>query len=294
MPEFTLSVCGPVSWNHILVLDTLPAPVPHMQFARDAWWTVGGTSAGKALHLQALGRHPVLHALIADDDAGRSVSRSLAAAGVEVRAYPSEHTESHVNLMDPTGGRVSLYVQVPTAPSDEAVAQAARGMSRSTHAIVDLSPFGAAVLATLSAAPSKPMIWADLHDYDGTSEFHEPFVRHSDVVFMNDDAVDDPWQLLDSCLARGPRLAVCTRGAQGAIALEAGGRRTSVPAAAVGVIADTNGAGDAFMAGFLDAYARGANVAASLSAGAEQAVVALTTRHLHPLLDAANPEHDRS
>lgn len=41
-------VCGPASWNHLISLDRLPEPVPHMQFAESAWHTVGGTSAGKA------------------------------------------------------------------------------------------------------------------------------------------------------------------------------------------------------------------------------------------------------
>jgi hypothetical protein len=48
-------VCGPASWNHLISLDRLPEPVPHMQFAESAWHTVGGTSAGKAAHLAALG-----------------------------------------------------------------------------------------------------------------------------------------------------------------------------------------------------------------------------------------------
>ena len=48
-------VCGPASWNQLILLDHLPEPVPHMQFARRSWQTVGGTSAGKALHLADLG-----------------------------------------------------------------------------------------------------------------------------------------------------------------------------------------------------------------------------------------------
>ena len=39
-------IAGPASWNSIVVLDRLPEPVPHMQFAEDSWETVGGTSAG--------------------------------------------------------------------------------------------------------------------------------------------------------------------------------------------------------------------------------------------------------
>ena len=47
---------------------------------------------------------------------------------------------------------------------------------------------------------------------------------------MSDDSADDPWDLMRSCLERGPRLAVCTRGADGAIALESSGARHEVSA----------------------------------------------------------------
>ena len=50
-------VIGPATWNHIIALDELPRAQPHMQFANDHWWTVGGTSAGKALHLADLRIH---------------------------------------------------------------------------------------------------------------------------------------------------------------------------------------------------------------------------------------------
>jgi sugar/nucleoside kinase (ribokinase family) len=58
-----------------------------------------------------------------------------------------------------------------------------------------------------------------------------------------------------------------------------------VPAAPAEVV-DTNGAGDAFFAGFLDAHLRSADAAAALEAGARQAVVALASRQLHPTLEA--------
>ena len=44
-------ISGPASWNRIVLLEHLPEPVPHMQFALGDHETVGGTSAGKALGL---------------------------------------------------------------------------------------------------------------------------------------------------------------------------------------------------------------------------------------------------
>jgi acarbose 7IV-phosphotransferase len=79
-------ISGPASWNRIVVLDRLPEPSPHMQFAEDSWETLGGTSAGKALHLAELGIDVRLHTLLGDDVDGRRIARLLRKAGVDVAA----------------------------------------------------------------------------------------------------------------------------------------------------------------------------------------------------------------
>lgn len=274
-------VCGPASWNHLIRLDRLPEPVPHMQFATGSTWTVGGTSAGKAVHLNALGVDVVLHAQLGDDEAGTRVADALARARVALRRHPSAATEQHVNLMTDAGERVSLYVATPSAADAAAVEAAARDVADAQVAVVDLSPFGAALLHGRTWATP---VWTDLHDYDGRSAFHEPFLRAAEVVFLNDDATDDPWGLIEECVRRGPRLAVCTRGAAGAIAVDAAGARYEVAAVPTRVV-DTNGAGDAFFAGFLAATVRGAGVDAALRAGAAQAVQALVSPALHSTLE---------
>lgn len=274
-------VAGPVSWNRMVVLDALPAPTPHMEFA-NAWFdTLGGTSAGKALHLHALGRDVVLDALVGPDEAGSHIRAALARAGVTARLHAAARSEQHLNLMTPAGERLSLYLATPDEPAPDAVSSAV--IDGADLAVVDLAPRSAELLP--AARERGIPIWTDLHDYDGANPFHRPFLEAAEVVFMNADATRDPWGLLARCLEAGPRLAVCTLGAEGAIALDAAGTRTTVPAAPADVV-DTNGAGDAFFAGFLDAHLAGADVGAALGAGARQAVLALATRSLHPALEA--------
>lgn len=282
MPASPLvAVCGPASWNHLILLDHLPDPVPHMQFARRAWHTVGGTSAGKALHLADLGVQVRLCSPLGADEAGGRVRDALATAGVTIEAIASDRTERHVNLMTDGGGRVSLYVSVPSPPADDDLDAAAAIVAAADVAVIDLSELGLLLLERDEVRQTP--LWVDLHDFDGSSAFHQPFLRAADTVFMNDDRTDDPWELMRSCLARGPRLAVCTRGAAGAVALEADGTRHEVAAVPADVV-DTNGAGDAFMAGFLAASLQGASVAESLKAAAVQARVAIESEHLHPVL----------
>ena len=284
-----VTVFGPASYNQMVLLDHLPEPVPHMQFAQDHWYAIGGTSAGKALHLPSLGVDTELHTLTALDADGQHVIEALRAAQVSVTAYEADATERHLNLMTPAGERVSLYLTAPEPASVPQQSALLAALAGSGHAVIDLTETGRALVTRMRAEPQRPTVWVDLHDYDGASDFHEPFVRGADIVFMNGDAVTDPEALIRSCVERGPSIAVCTLGAQGAIGIDASGTMVRVPAEPIDHIVDTNGAGDAFMAGFLAAHIGGATVRDGLHAGARQALVALQTKHLHPALESRDP-----
>lgn len=282
MPAASVFVAGPVSWNTIVVLDRLPEPVPHMQFAEESWETLGGTSAGKALSLTGLGRATQLYALAGQDADGRRVRETLRTVGVQTR-WGEGTTERHLNLMTREGERISLYLSSPPATTGADDAWVRDRIAAAGAVVLDLAaePLRLLPLAEESGTP----IWVDVHDYDGTAEFHRPFLEVADAVFCNADRLDDPIAFLRSRIAAGSRLAVCTRGADGAVAVDEDGVVHQVRAVPVEVV-DTNGAGDAFLAGVLDARLDGAGVAAALEAGARTASAVLRTRHLHPLLDA--------
>ena len=275
-------VAGPASWNTLVVLDRLPEPVPHMQFADDSWETVGGTSAGKALSLCALGRDTLLSAMSASDEPGRRLRAALAAAGVSARWTDGPVTERHLNLMTRAGERVSLYLDAPgTAPGVDD-AEIEEVMARADVVILDLAAESLRLLPIAQRA-GRP-IWVDVHDYDGEADFHRPFLAAADAVFCNADGLARPLDFLRSRIEAGAMLAVCTLGADGAVAVDAAGEVHRVPAVPVEVV-DSNGAGDAFFAGVLDATLRGAAVPEALSAGARSASTVLRSRHLHPLLE---------
>lgn len=285
MPASSVFIAGPVSWNTIVVLDRLPEPVPHMQFAQDSWETVGGTSAGKALGLTGLGRSTILFAQAGVDEHGLRVRATLRDAGVRAH-WAAGTTERHLNLMTRGGGRVSLYLASPgaTQGADDEVVRAE--MSASDAVVLDLAAESQRLLP-LATAVGTP-IWVDVHDYDGEAEFHRPFLAAAHAVFCNADKLDDPVAFLRRCVDAGAALAVCTLGADGAVAVDADGREHRVAAVPVDVV-DSNGAGDAFFAGVLDATLSGAGVSAALEAGAHSAAAALRSRHLHPLLDEVLP-----
>ncbi len=277
-------VCGPASWNLIVNVDSLPAAEPHTRFATSSYETVGGTSAGKALHLVALGRSVLLHTVVGTDERATHIESSLVAAGVPLSldVVPGR-SERHVNLMDPDGRRVSIYLDLPGPVAARPAGTLASELSDAKAIVLDLSARSRDLLDVAASAPAP--IWTDIHDYDGRAEFHQPWIDRADYVFMNDDGLARPLEFMHATVDRGPaRLVVCTLGKSGAIAVDADHTVHEVAAVPVREVVDTNGAGDAFMAGFLSAVLDDADVPSALRAGARQASTALATPHLSPLL----------
>ncbi|MCS7479453.1 carbohydrate kinase family protein [Umezawaea endophytica] len=265
----TVFIAGPVSWNHLVSVDELPAARPHTAFAKAHRKAVGGTSAGKALNLVKLGARVTLRTVVGDDEPGRAVLAVLAGAGVEVIAEVADGpTEQHLNLMDPVGGRVSIYLEVPELREPRHDERAAAALEVADAAVIDLAEHSRPLLGAARAA--RVPVWCDLHDYDGRSAFHQDFLAAADYLFLNDDGVPDRAELEALLVAAGARVAVATLGADGAMAAAAGAvhRVAAVP---VERVVDTNGAGDAFFSGFLVAHLAGAGVPDALTAGATAA-----------------------
>jgi hypothetical protein len=107
----------------------------------------------------------------------------------------------------------------------------------------------------------------------GTSTSWPPTVH-------DNDALDDPWPL-SRTLNAGGRLVVCTRGAKGAIAVDANGLEHAVDAVPVGTMIDSNGAGDAFTAGLIHGLVdRGWRLDRALRAAAIAGATAVMSRSL--------------
>jgi acarbose 7IV-phosphotransferase len=240
---------------------------------------IGGSGAGKALNLARLGVDVTFFAGIGDDEAGARVRAGLEAGGVDLRpTLDRAGTAQHVNLMDPHGGRISVMLGngSPDLPFDpDAVAGS---MAAADIVIVDLAPWTPRAV-DIARASGRP-IWTDLHDFGGTSAWHAPFVEAADVVFVSQDRLADPRAFLASLIDRGKRLAVCTMGADGAIALDADRRSYEVPAVPDVEVIDANGAGDAFFAGALFGTLDGAPLERALRFGTVAAALAVSSLDL--------------
>jgi fructokinase len=131
---------------------------------------------------------------------------------------------------------------------------------------------------------SDPKVyWEEVQPWLRVVGQHRGVVKASDadVAFLATSGGDGakPVDVLAGWVEQyGLQLGVLTLGAGGALAVDPSGRRTAVPGFPTKVV-DTVGAGDTFMAGFLDGYiCRGQDVEASLARGAAAASI-VCSRH---------------
>jgi acarbose 7IV-phosphotransferase len=210
---------------------------------------------------------------------GRAVRRGLSDAGVRsVATVDTGGTAEHVNLMDASGGRISMLLRDGSASLAFDADAVAAIMATAAVIVVDLAPWTRRVLP-VALATGRP-IWTDLHDVDGASEWHRPFLDAAEVVFASGDRLVDPSAFLASTVERGKAFAVVTLGAAGAIALDADGRRYEVAAIPDTIVADANGAGDAFFAGTLFGILEGLPLERALRFGAVAGALAVGSREL--------------
>jgi hypothetical protein len=143
----------------MVVLDHLPEARPHMQFTSDCWETVSGTSAGKALHLAQRGVELGYTRLSVRTTRGSGSPGCWAQAGVDVRVRTVPgRSERHLNLMDPNGGRVSVYLSTAAAPTPELVAD----LRAAELAVLDPAPANLPLIDV--AREAGVPVWTDLHD----------------------------------------------------------------------------------------------------------------------------------
>ena len=273
-------VNGPASWNLLVDLDVLPAARPHMVIANGHRWGLGGTSAGKALCLARLGVPTTLRTVLGSDPDGDKILAALAHPELtlipDVVPGPSEH---HLNLMSADGGRLSIYLDL-TGPATALPEDLLTALDTADVAVLDLTTSSLPVLAAARAAGCE--IWCDLHDYDGEADFHRPFIEAADVLVVSADRLPDPHRFLTGAVASGATMAVCTDGSRGAIAVSAAEGEWAVGAVPVETVVDTNGAGDAFVAGLLAARIGGASLAESLRWASAAGALAVQSMELAP------------
>jgi acarbose 7IV-phosphotransferase len=259
MTDPEVVVLGGSGVDTIVYVPELPVPFADSYPVPAIEMRAGQTGDGVALGLHALGVPTALLDVVGDDREGELVRdlhrrHGLPFTGVPVRAG----TKRAVNLVAPDGRRLSFYDTSRNDPADRLPESLVRDLvrgARHVHASIT-SPCQHA-MPLLEDFPVT--VSTDLHDWDGHNPYHEAFAHHADIVFLSDTALPDPEAAMRGILAAGrAQTVVATGGAAGGRALAKDGTMLAYPAATPPAPAvDSNGAGDAFVAGFLFGYLAG-------------------------------------
>jgi fructoselysine 6-kinase len=245
----------------------------------------GGIGLNVAVHLRRLcapGDTVVAVAPVGDDEGAGIVRDAMARTGVEacLEVVPGATPVQPIHHA-PDGERLFDRYEEGVLAGYEVSARQAAAIAACDVLATTAFGQGLAFFESVMACRSRGLRAVDftaLNDVGDPIAFAARWAPALDIGIFglqpSDAALIDA---LERVARESRRLFVVTLGAAGAVAL-GGEARIACPALVVARVADTTGAGDAFTAGFLSAYARGGDVTSSLARGCE--VAAPTLGHL--------------
>lgn len=258
-------VIGGSSWDTLIHVDELGIIKDDMSlWANSVVETVGGTGAGKALCLDALGEEVILVTDIGKDVAGNKIMSYFERTKIKVIPLLVDTSTTHTNIMHSMGKRLSIFTSVPTV--DASVPAALMKQLSDTDIIfLNINNFCRGFIPFLKTL--KKSIIVDIHDYDPPNPYHDDFIEIADIIIASGVNIVNHQQFLKELIQRGKKLVVITLGSDGLIALDSEGNEYNLKGYTDFKYVDSNGAGDSFVAGLITHYFQSKNIGESLKFG---------------------------
>ncbi|OYV36078.1 MAG: adenosine kinase [Acidocella sp. 20-61-6] len=261
----------------------------------------GGSVANTCAVAAGLGARVAFLGKVADDEMGEVFRREITALGVH---YPTRKlaggapTARCLILVTPDGQRtMNTYLgaggEFSLHDLDETVIAAAAVTYLEGYLFdppAAQKAFAEAAKMARAAGQKTALSLSDAFCVDRHRDgFRRLIAEGVDILFANEAEICSLYQRNDFAeaaqdAARDVKLAVLTQSEAGSVILHEG-NQTRVAATPVAVV-DTTGAGDAYAAGFLTAYTKGAGLHAAGTLGAQAAALAITRIGARPEADA--------
>jgi sugar/nucleoside kinase (ribokinase family) len=271
MRDIDILVVGGVGVDTIVRVPSLPLALAdsiHVPAVRDY---VAHTGNGVALGSHALGRATKLIDFIGADPQATQILARYAERGLDFSylVHPSG-TRRSVNLVDPSGRRLSLYDG--RHPDDLRMPREfyLPLLERARHMHLSIMPWARELYD--DALRLGVTVSTDLHDWNGTNSYYHDFAYRSDIVFLSAaNLKGEHERVMRDILAQGRAgVVVAMAGASGSYLLtRADPELRFAGVAGLGrPIVDSNGAGDAYVSAFLAGHAEGLPLAECMALGA--------------------------
>ena len=220
---------------------------------------VSGVAFNIAKALVTLGNTVRLTAMTGCDFAGDYIRSALQNAGIGTEYLQKNlaQTPNSVVLFDPDGRR-QIYCDLKDI--QETMYNFDASVLTDMDVVVACNiNFNRPLLRQAKAAGKR--IATDVHVLsDIFDPYNREFMEYADILFLSDENVGDHWRefMLELAGVYRNEMIVMGRGAKGAaIYLRETGELYEMPAAHVGAVVNTVGAGDALFSGFMHFYAKG-------------------------------------
>lgn len=284
MPQYDILIIGGVGVDTIVRVDRLEIPDADSVHVPPVIDYVAHTGNGVALGCHALGLRTKFIDFLGEDPQGALVLAAYRRHGLDFSHLPTETgTPRSVNLVDANGLRFSFYDGRHPAdlrlPRDFYLPF----LERAAHVHLSITGINRDVYQDIQRLGLSCS--TDLHAWDGENDHHRFYALRSDLVFLSAAGCRGRHEeVMRSILANGrARLVVATDGGQGSYLLtRADDTVRHFPTIDPGLpIVDTNGAGDAFVTGFLHSWFARRPVEDCMRAGAIAGAFACTTAGTH-------------
>lgn len=271
-------IIGGTTYDHIIHLPEMPGSIPKTIHECRFNEAVGSIGTGKALSLHKLGIPVHLISACGNDIYGEKIKEYLKDISCDL-FIDEKGTERHVNIMDKEGKRISIFV----TQSSGSIQLPENYMQKqlAAHDLIVLNIISYCRPWAEIVKNSKKPVWTDLHDYDGVSDYHVPFIDAAEFIHLSSDNLPRYREFMERMISIGKKLVVCTHAEKGASLLSPTEGWIEIDAPKI-CITDTNGAGDNFFSGFLFAYVQNMPLFTCLKAGTRAAALCIESPLIVP------------
>jgi sugar/nucleoside kinase (ribokinase family) len=243
-------VIGVSSYDTIIEIDQFPKLKSDMSiWAKNTHFSIGGTGAGKAFSLNALGVETSLITELGPDPYRDKIMAIYNGTNINTHIIDADVTTTHTNIMYDGGKRLSIFTSmskdVQLKPDLENI------IKENDIIFLSINDYCRYFIPMIKKHHKTCVV--DIHDYDIGNPYHQDFIEAADILIASVVNIDDEVQFLKDH-RMGKDAVIITKAENGSIAIDKNGHIYHQDAFKKLPVVDTNGAGDAFSVGFIYAF----------------------------------------
>ena len=245
-------VIGVSSYDTLIYLDDFTKKISDDMslWAKDIFKTIGGTGAGKAMALDALGENTLLVT-----ELGQDKQRNLILdyykkqTSIKYKVLDADKTTTHTNLMYGEGKRISIFTSASKHVSFDSKIE--KDIKNSDVVFLNINDYCRQYIPFIHEY--KPLVVVDIHDYNVGNPYHKEFIDVADILFVSGVHIENERGFLMDHIV-GKKMVIITKGKKGSICIDENRTIYQQKAYQGFSYVDANGAGDTFSVAFISRY----------------------------------------